>query len=417
MKPSASPFIYIACPWTPKGGGMFKVADYLIQSQAEPPPPGHARLVPLDTRGGGSAAHSLWVLLTALGKLVAGRWNGRLAGVHVNMAERLSLFRKGAVVAGARLLGIPVILHLHAAQLHHFYRKLPAPLQALTRGIFALASHCIVLGDSARAFVADELRVPPHKISVVINGVPAPRVARRTPRAEAPQRVLFLGNLSERKGVSDLLHALATPGLGERLQVSFAGGGDIASYRALAERLGLAITEARDRTGAGDGGNGGGFVRFEGWADQAKAGALLAAADVLVLPSYDEGLPLVILEALANGVAVLCTPVGEIPSVLSDRVDAVFVPPGDVPAIAAALHRLLNDEVLRQRLERNGRALYEAQFSMQRFFGNIAALHRQIFGTAAAAARAAAPAHADTTAGADDTSRSAPRRADFRYRP
>src|SRR3954466_2716350 len=112
---SSDRFIYIACPWTHIGGGMFKVADYLIQSQTASPPEGYARLVPLDTRGGGSAVFSLWVLFSALCKIIVGRVSGKLAGVHVNMAERLSILRKGAVVLVCRLLGVPVILHLHAA--------------------------------------------------------------------------------------------------------------------------------------------------------------------------------------------------------------------------------------------------------------------------------------------------------------
>jgi glycosyltransferase involved in cell wall biosynthesis len=347
------------------GGGMFRVAEYLIQNQKLATQ--HAQLLPLDTRGGGSALGSLWVLMQALGHLVSGRISGRLAGVHVNMAERLSLFRKGAMIVVARLLGIPVVLHLHAAQLHHFYRKLPAPLQALTRGIFALSSHCIVLGNAAREFVTEELRVPPNKVQVVNNGVPAPTATRRIQSNGRPRRVLFLGNLSERKGVSDFLHALATPGLDWNIQVSLAGGGDIERYQALAEELGIT-----------------GFVRFEGWADQTKAAALMASADVLILPSYDEGLPLVILEALAHGVAVICTPVGEIPFALQHGTSAIFVTPGDVPGIATALHQVLNDDLLRKRLEQNGRMLYEAKFSMGQFFSNIAAIHRRVFGISAA---------------------------------
>lgn len=73
---------------------MFKVADYLIQSQAEVLPQEAARLRPLDTRGSASAFFSLWILLTAIVKVVKGRLDGGLAGVHVNMAERMSLFRK-----------------------------------------------------------------------------------------------------------------------------------------------------------------------------------------------------------------------------------------------------------------------------------------------------------------------------------
>ena len=60
--------IYIACPWTPVGGGMFKVADYLIQSQP-PAGPAAAQLRPLDTRGGAHAVFSLWVLPVAVATL------------------------------------------------------------------------------------------------------------------------------------------------------------------------------------------------------------------------------------------------------------------------------------------------------------------------------------------------------------
>ena len=121
--------IYIASPCTPKGGGMYKVADYLVQNQG--PPQGSAQaaeLRMLDTRGDGSALSSLWVLGAALGKLFQSSLQGELAGVHVNVAERLSLLRKGAVIVLSRALGVPVLLHLHAAQLHSSYPRLPRPL-------------------------------------------------------------------------------------------------------------------------------------------------------------------------------------------------------------------------------------------------------------------------------------------------
>ena len=181
---------------------------------------------------------SLWVLLTALAKLVRGRLEGRLAGVHVNMAERLSLLRKSVIVVMCRALGVPVVLHLHAAQLHHFYRALPAPLRALTRWVFSLPASVVVLGTAARRFVTEELHVPAHRVEIVINGVPAPVERRRQSGPDSTQRVLFLGNLSERKGISDLLQALARPGFAaSRLQVILAGGGDVPAYRAKARAL------------------------------------------------------------------------------------------------------------------------------------------------------------------------------------
>ena len=348
---------------------MFKVADYLVQSQARPVSanPEAAELHLLDTRGDGSALSSLWVLTQALGKLLICRLRGELAGVHVNVAERLSLFRKGVVIIASRALGVPVVLHLHAAQLHHFYPGLPRPVQALTRWVFSLPQSCVVLGQVSRQFVIEQLGVPAQRVEIINNGVPEPTETRRQSDPDALQRVLFVGNLSERKGLSDLLAALALPGFDRRqVEVQIAGGGDVTGYQARANALGLKN-----------------LVHFSGWVGQPEVARLMAAADVLVLPSYDEGLPLVILEALANGVAVVCSPVGEIDSVLTDGVDAVFVAPGDQRGLAAGLQRVLRNPDLRETLEKNGRRLYAQNFSVQRFFSEVARLHQRHFGISA----------------------------------
>jgi len=378
-------FIYIACPWTPVGGGMYKVADYLIQSQAAQTPEHAAQLRPLDSRGGGRPVTSLWVLAGALAKIVWGRLAGRLAGVHVNVATRMSWFRKGTIIAVSRAVGVPVVLHLHA-QMSSFYERLPTPLQRLTRWVFSLAAAVLVIGPQAQRFVVDELGVAPERVHIMINGVPEAAVPRRQAQPGDPQRVLFLGNLSELKGITHLLQALALPSFDrQRLDVVIAGGGDVDRYRAKARELGID-----------------GFVRFEGWCDQDKTAQLLAQSDVLVLPSLDEVLPLVILEALANRLAVVCTPVGEIPSVLTDGVDALFVKPGDVPDLAAGLHKVLQQPTLRDALAHNGRALYERQFSLPRFFAGIARIHQRHFGIAAQAREGAAAKPRDIVAAAQE---------------
>ena len=357
-------YIFIASPWTAMGGGMFRVGEYLLQAQKSEVPPEAAELRALETRGAAGALFSLWVLTTALIKIMRGRLSGQLVGVHVNMAERLSIVRKGAVIVLSRALGIPVVLHLHAAELHHSYPRLPGPLQAMTRWVFSLPASCVVLGTAAQRFVVDELRVPSSRVEIVFNGVPAPTAARRMVKENAVRRLLFVGNLSERKGVTDLLKALSSPGFEDLpLELVLAGDGDIRSYQDKANALGL---EKK--------------VRFTGWVGQGEVAELMAQADVLVLPSYDEGLPLVILEALGNGVAVVCTPVGEIPSVLQHGVTACFVEPGDVNGLAAALQGLLRRPELVQTLEENGKALYEQKFSLSRFFFNIAQIHKRSFG-------------------------------------
>lgn len=361
----STPLIYLACPWHPFGGGMFKVTDYLVQYQSVSLV--RAELRPLDTRGGGHVFMSMYYMPKAMLTLLWRRLTGRLAGVHINMAERASAARKGVLVVFARLIGARVLIHLHAAQMHHVYRTLSPFMQAVVRKVFSLAHEVVVLGEASRGFVLNELHCRPDRVHSVINGVPGPTCPRRKESERQKFRILFLGNLLERKGVSDLLHALSGIEIPENeWEVTIAGGGDVEGYREKAAKIGL-----------------GGNVRFFGWATQDQAAELLSKADVLILPSYDEGLPLVILEALAHGVAVVCTPVGEIPFTLTHRENAFFVEAGDVQGIKKALEELMHEPRLRLYLEQNGKAFYERNFSIEAFFGAIADVHERVFGISA----------------------------------
>jgi glycosyltransferase involved in cell wall biosynthesis len=129
----------------------------------------------------------------------------------------------------------------------------------------------------------------------VYNGVPDPDVQRPVPR-QTTCELLFAGVLNERKGLRDLLTALAS----ERLRhapwhLSIAGNGDETPFRNQSDMSGIA-----DK------------VTFLGWLPSPEMRDLFAASDVLVLPSRNEGLPMVIVEAMASGLAVISTPVGSI---------------------------------------------------------------------------------------------------------
>lgn len=354
-------FIYLAGPNTPMGGGMFKVTEYLMQMQDRPV----LRL--LETRGGGRAVWSPFYLLRAIVAILLGRLTGKLAGVHVNIAERLSVVRKGVLMLACRALGVPVVLHVHAGKLEAIYSEQSSIGRAFVRWVFSLPQACIVLGAKARNFVVNGLHVPAEKVQIVSNGVPEPTCTKAAAGERSGHRVLFVGNLSEHKGVSDLLLALAHPALaGLPLHLKLAGGGDIEFYARKAAAL-----QVQDK------------VEFLGWSTKAQVEALMAEADVLVLPSHYEVLPLVVLEAFAQRVAVVCTAVGEMPSLLTHERDAYFVAAEDPASIAAGLARVLNDRDLRQRLERGGRAAYDAQFSLAHFASTIGAIHQRTFGLSA----------------------------------
>jgi glycosyltransferase involved in cell wall biosynthesis len=228
--------------------------------------------------------------------------------------------------------------------------------------MFRSADHCAVLGEIWRRWVIDTFAVAPNRVRVVYNGVPAATASPRTRARDGRFHLLFLGNLHERKGVRDLVRAFARPGLrAHDIVLTMAGGGPVETFRSMAEDLGLA-----DR------------ITFTGWIDQPRARTLMTNVDALILPSYDEGLPLVILEALASGTPVICTPVGSIAEVLEDRRTALFVAPGDEAGIEAAILTLCSRPEIGRELAAQGAALYDRLFTMEAFARSIASLYEAL---------------------------------------
>ncbi len=322
-------------------GGVGTLIGYLMQAWAARPDAPRVQVI--DTRGqGGQAggARRFGLAMIRLAWLCATR---RTRLVHVHMTTRGSVLRKGLACSVAALCGTPFVVHMHGADFLPFYRALPRACRALATLVLRRAASVVVLGTGWREFLVTEAGLRASRIEVVLNGVPCP--PPRPPREAGPPRILFLGRLGDRKGVPELLAALATPLLAARAwHATVAGDGEAERFRQCRDAAGLT-----------------GRIAMPGWAGSAEAAALLAQADILVLPSHHEALPMAVIEALAHGVAVITTPVGAMPELLTHGETALLVPPGDVPALAAALAGLVDDAALRGRLAQAGHALFLAR--------------------------------------------------------
>lgn len=360
MRSSNPRVICILCPGsTARAGGIGQFVANLTAALPTLAP--GLRFEIIDTRGSRHIAAAPLYFARALGRITWLALTGRLGLLHVNLSSHGSTVRKFAVTVLATILRAPMIVHLHGSRFDRFYRGLPGPLARLVRWMFARASHVVVLGEAWRRFVVDELRVPPAKVEVIANSVFAPPAGGPQPDPTGPARLLFTGRLGARKGVPELLAALASPALTALAwHATIAGDGEVARFRDVAQRAGLG-----DR------------VAFPGWVDRASLNQLLGTASVFVLPSHAEGLPMSVLEAMAYGVPVIATPVGALPEFLLDGESALLVPPGDADALARALARLLGDPELRLRLASNARAVFRAEFDIENAARRFARLYRQ----------------------------------------
>ncbi|MET0241565.1 MAG: glycosyltransferase family 4 protein [Sphingobium sp.] len=344
--------ILLGAPQGAAGGGMGRVVDYIVQATTSSN--GAMESVPLITRDDKSSkVSSLLLLARAVRKTFAMRRRATL--IHINMGDRGSALRKSILVLAGRAVGLPVFLHLHAVEMELL------PKWALTAlgFVFRQATCVIVLGDRYRQWVMTQFGVKPDRVEILWNGVPVPSPESRAhANTDQPVQILFLGSLGHRKGTHDILSALTlipqgTPGW----RMVFAGPGDLDKYKADAAAAGIAQ-----------------YCTFTGWLDQAETRRTVSSSDMIVLPSYHEGLPLVILEALGLGTPVIATPVGVIPEVLTDGKDIVFCPVGQPAELAKAMERLIEDPALRQSLCDNGLARYRERFSLQAFSADLVSI-------------------------------------------
>lgn len=290
-----------------------------------------------DTIDGLPVRHPRFVLLPKIGHSVAGPlYAASLAPLALSLRRRIDVvlgswaYPDGfAAVVLAELLGVPAVVKLHGSDMN-VVARLRGPERRL-RWALPRAERVVAVSRPL-AERARELGVAPERIDLVRNGVDRKTFVPRD-RAEARRTlgvpldvpiVLYVGHVTEPKGAFDLVRSYAVAGprqRGSRL-VLVGDGSGVSECRALAEKLGVPAT-------------------FMGARPHDEVAVWLAACDVLALPSWNEGMPNVVIEALASGRPVVASRVGGIPDVVDSEVLGALVPPRDPRALSRALEDVL----------------------------------------------------------------------------
>jgi glycosyltransferase involved in cell wall biosynthesis len=262
-----------------------------------------------------------------------------------------SLAEKGLMAWYARARGVPALMFPRGGSIVRDSRR-SRLMRGWMRVVFGGASTVLCQSPMWQEFAVDVLRLPVARAPIVPNWTATPELLaigrRREVRCDRPVRLLFVGWLDRQKGIAELLEACRR--LAPRcFTLAFAGEGN---YSADARRY------VQDH-GLSD------KVRFLGWLREDALAATFAESDVLVLPSWSEGLPNAMIEAMAAGLAVVVTSVGSVPHVATDHRDALIVPPHDVDALTRAIARAIDEPELRQRLARAAFRLAEEEFGVE----------------------------------------------------
>lgn len=279
--------------------------------------------------------------------------------VHVHTASYFSFLRKSIVVLLSALFGKKVILHVHGAEFILFYQNGSRLLKFYIRSVLSKC-HCLLA--LSYQWQRDLKRISPTAdIRVVYNPtiVRSPSQEDRASDARSPVRFLFMGRIGRRKGVYDILDALQYI-QARNFEIHMYGDGDLATVEALIQKNRLQRQ-----------------VKLYGWIDGEAKDAAFRQADVLLLPSYNEGLPISVLEALSYGLPVLSTCVGGISEAVEQGVNGLLIEPGQCKVLAEHIERLSASATIRKRMGHSGYQLAKSRFDLPIIIEQLEALYRE----------------------------------------
>ena len=294
---------------------------------------------------------------------IAGNIRGHQAQiVHIHTCSGAIFWRDCLHLLLVRLMGRRAVWHIHGAQFDQFLEA-TGPVR---RQVFRLAmEHASAVLVLSRDWL-ERLRVyaPKAHWLIVPNGIPVPEQASSP--AQPQPCFLFMGDLGGRKGCRDLVRATHLA-----LERGFDGVVHVAGGETEPGQQQQLHQEILDRSAQS-------HIRLLGSVSgQAKEEAL-NSADCFVLPSYAEGLPMALLEAMAHGLPSITTRVGGIPEVVRDGQEGFLIEPGDVESLADRMVCLAKDAQLRRKMGQAGRERIGDGYSLEAMVKRLDEVYQEL---------------------------------------
>ncbi|WP_024921280.1 MULTISPECIES: glycosyltransferase family 4 protein [unclassified Afipia] len=347
-------------PFGPSGkGGIDRLYHYFREFIAEQTEPG------IDLRFAQSRGDARGILWIATFPLILAKIGFTLSSfrphvVHINFATGGSLPRKYAILKLARAFGARTIVHFHG----QFIEDQVAARTVPGRLFSAIANQadCVVALGKVHADAFERIGVQPQRIVIVPNGIPDFAADLPLPKQDTgSMEILFSGLLTENKGMHVLIPALARlRQTTENWHCTVAGNGDVQHFVDMAHKAGL------DQK-----------MTFTGWIEASEMLDHMRNADVVVLPSRTEALPLSLIEGACAGAALVATDVGNVRDIVEDGVNGLLVAREPEPIASALLEIAANRSRLGE-MQSASRQIYQRHFTLSAFAQRLRELYRQI---------------------------------------
>lgn len=291
-------------------------------------------------------------------RILFGAMMGKYQMAHLHTAERGSFYRKAFLVRTLRHFGVKTILHHHAAEFELFYASLKEEKKQYVNSILELADVNIVLSKRLVPMIKD--KAPRANVEVLYNAV---NTYPSNPYNNQAKNILFLGRLGNRKGTYDLLEAikLLDEQIGSEFRFYLCGDGDLEGVKKRIAELNISHR-----------------IAHIGWTDGEMKKEFLANTLINVLPSYNEGLPMTMLETMAYGIPNISTSIASIPEVLRDGENGFLIKPGDVNLLASRIKQLVDDKELRKVFSDKSYLLITRCFSLNHNIERLKEMYKKL---------------------------------------
>lgn len=266
--------------------------------------------------------------------------------IYIHMSYGASFFRKSGFILLSCLFNKKIIIHMHGSSFDRFYNKSGGIIKKYIGYIIGRADLLITLTDQWKLFYGKI--APVEKVHVIHNSVSVPDINHYDTKSK---RIVFLGRLGERKGIYDLISII--PDIINQIEnISFvlAGDGDVEKAQKMVKSMDLDP-----------------YVEIPGWIGPVEKAGILEQAAIFVLPSYAEGLPVSVLEAMSYGIPVIASDVGGLSEVIKNGYDGILINAGDRNALRESILSLLSDSELRRKISQNCFEKVKIQYSEDAF--------------------------------------------------
>lgn len=273
----------------------------------------------------------IWYAISALIQIILKlTFEKKIKILHIHFAADGSFWRMNKFLNVGKFFRKKIVLHCHSSRFKDFYNEASESKKQWIVQTLQKADILIVLSESWKLWF-QSIGVQNEKITILHNITSYPVYKPNCKTKDGKVHFLFLGEIGKRKGVFDILRALSrdSANLNEKFELRIGGNRN--------EKL-LIDTIHDNRLEN--------IVKFEGWVSGDKKTDLLNWADVFILPSYNEGLPIAILEAMSYSMPIISSPVGGIPEVVKSGVNGVLVTPGDDKEIYEAINKYVSNPSL-----------------------------------------------------------------------